>query len=105
MFANVYGDKSIRRYFLFKTKRIIDISVGSGDVENLFALDYETFKNGINSQSVLQFDFSNLSSEKLDTNFYYPDYSKKEICLHYKLKWSLSHSSTVNRLMKLKINV
>ena len=105
MFANVYGDKSIRRYFLFKTKRIIDISVGSGDVENLFALDYETFKNGINSQSVLQFEFSNLSSEKLDTNFYYPDYSKKEICLHYKLKWSLSHSSTVNRLMKLKINV
>jgi hypothetical protein len=105
MFANVYGQKSIRRYFLFKTKRIIDIAVGSGNVENLFALDFESFKNGINSQSVLQFQFSNLLSEQLNGDFYYPDYSIKEKCMHYKLKWSLSERKTVNRLMRLKINV
>ena len=105
MFCNKYEKKSIRRYFLFKTKRVIDIAVGSGNVENLFALDFDSFKNGIHSQSFLQFEFSHLYSERLDEDFYYPEYSVKKKCMHYKLKWSLSKGSKVYRLMKLKINV
>ena len=64
---------------LFKTKRIIDIAVGSGSVENLFALDFESFKNGFHSQSVLKFEFSNLLSEELNEGFYYLNIQLKEM--------------------------
>lgn len=105
MFASCYGKKSIRRYFLFKTKRVIDIAVGSGDIENLFALNFALFKDGLLSEKVLDFEFSNLLSEKLYCDFYYPDYCVKEKCMHYKLKWSLPCDSAVSRLMRLKLNV
>jgi hypothetical protein len=105
MFASVYDKKSIRRYFLFKTKRVIDIAVGSGDIENLFALNFELFKDGLLSEKVLDFEFSNLLSEQLYCDFYYPDYCIKEKCMHYKIKWSLPQGSTVSRLMRLRLNV
>ena len=105
MFANVYGDKSIRRYFLFKSKRVIDIAIGTGDIENLFAVNFELFKDGIHEGGSLAFEFSNLLSEELYCDFYYPDYNVKEKCMHYKLTWSIPAGATVSRLMRLKLNV
>lgn len=105
VFVNNYKENSIRRYFLFKTQRIIDIAVGHGIVKNLFALNSDVVENNVLLDERLSFNFNWLSSETLSEGFYYPDYCKRQKCMYYKLEWSLPVGNKVRRLMRLKVNV
>lgn len=105
VFYSLFGDRSIRRYFLFRSRRIIDVAVGYGTVETLYALNSAIFRQGVASQSLLQFEFFNLEFDSESEGFYYPDYCIRRECKFYKLRWRIPSGSRVSRLMRLRLNV